>query len=123
MGDFDRQIGQAETTVAIFSFWAPKAKVGPFAVKRRGMKLRRFQKEFLDKALAPGIDIAALSLSRGNGKSFLAAHILTRCLTPGDVLHQPGKEYVNVAGSLEQARLVFLFISPNPPKDVLGDSP
>ena len=74
------------------------------------MKLRRFQKEFLDKALAPGIDIAALSLSRGNGKSFLAAHILTRCLTPGDVLNQPGKEYVSVAGSIEQARLVYTFI-------------
>ena len=69
------------------------------------MQLRRFQKEFLAKGLAPGIDVAALSLSRGNGKSFLAAHILTRCLTPGDVLHQPGKEYVQCAGSIEQARM------------------
>ena len=74
------------------------------------MELRRFQKEFLERALAPGIDIAALCLSRGNGKSFLAAHILTRCLTPGDVLHQPGKEYVQVAGSIEQAGLVYRFI-------------
>ena len=51
------------------------------------MKLRRkFQKEFLDKALAPGIDIAALSLSRGNGKSFLAgAHLGPGAMTPGDV--------------------------------------
>ena len=90
-----------------------EAMVGPLAVKAKGgggMKLRRFQKEFLAKALAPGIDIAALSLPRGNGKSFLAAHILTRCLTPGDVLHQPGKEYVQVAGSIEQARLVYTFI-------------
>ena len=74
------------------------------------MKLRKFQKEFLDKALAPGIDIAALSLPRGNGKSWLAAEILTRCLTPGDSLHQPGKEYVSVAASIEQARLVYTFI-------------
>ena len=74
------------------------------------MQLRKFQKEFLAKGLAPGIDVAALSLSRGNGKSFLAAHILTRCLTPGDALHQPGKEYVSVAGSIEQARLVYGFI-------------
>ena len=74
------------------------------------MQLRRFQKEFLDKALAPGIDVAALCLSRGNGKSFLAGHILTMCLTPGDVLNQPGKEYVSVAASIEQARLVFSFI-------------
>ncbi len=83
---------------------------GAFQCKRSVMQLRRFQKEFLDRALAPGIDVAALSLSRGNGKSFLAAHILTRCLTPGDVLNQPGKEYVSVAGSIEQARLVFSFI-------------
>ena len=74
------------------------------------MKLRRFQKEFLDKALAPGIDIAALSLPRGQGKSFLAGYILTRCLTPGDVLHQAGKEYVQCAGSIEQARMVYGFI-------------
>ena len=74
------------------------------------MELRRFQKEFLDKALAPGIDIGALCLSRGNGKSFLAAYILTRCLTPGDALHQPGKEYVQCAGSIEQARMVYGFV-------------
>ena len=74
------------------------------------MKLRRFQKEFLAKALAPGVDVAALSLPRGNGKSFLAAHILVRCLTPGDALHQPGKEYVQCAGSIEQARMVYGFI-------------
>ena len=74
------------------------------------MELRPFQKEFLKHALSPGIDIAALCLPRGNGKSFLAAHILTRCLTPGDVLNQPGKEYVSVAGSIEQARLVYSFI-------------
>ena len=52
------------------------------------MKLRRFQKAFLDKALAPGIDIAALSLSRGNGKSWACgAHIRAMldtwgCTTP-----------------------------------------
>ena len=74
------------------------------------MKLRRFQKEFLDKALAPGIDIAALSLPRGQGKSFLAGYILTRCLSPGDALHQPGKEYVQCAGSIEQARMVYGFV-------------
>ena len=74
------------------------------------MRLRKFQEEFLKRALAPEIDTAALCLSRGNGKSFLAAHILTRCLSPGDVLHQPGKEYVSVAGSIEQARLVYSFI-------------
>ena len=74
------------------------------------MKLRAFQKRFLLGALAPGIDTAVLSIPRGNGKSFLGGRILTRCMTPGDELHQAGKEYILVAASLEQARAVFGFI-------------
>ena len=74
------------------------------------VNLRRFQREFLARAVDPAIDICALSLPRGNGKSFLAGHILARCMTPGDVLHQPGKEYVQCAGSLEQARMVYGFV-------------
>ena len=31
-------------------------------------------------------------------------------LTPGDELHQAGKEYILVASSLEQARIVYSFI-------------
>ena len=64
-------------------------------------QLRGFQKQFIRGALAPGIDVAALSLARGNGKSWLAAHLLTRCLTPGDSLHVPGAEYLLCAGSIE----------------------
>ena len=76
----------------------------------QAMKLRPFQQRFLDGALAPGCDLGVLSLARGNGKSWLAGFILTKCLTPGDVLHEPGKEYILVASSLEQARIVFGFI-------------
>ena len=50
-------------------------------------QLRGFQKRFIKGALAPGIDVAALSIPRGNGKSWLAADLLRRCLTPGDELH------------------------------------
>ena len=60
-------------------------------------------------ATAPGIDTAALSIPRGNGKSWLAARLLTRCLTPGDPLHVPGAEFLLCAASLEQARLSYLF--------------
>ena len=73
-------------------------------------QLRAFQKQFVKRALAPGIDVAALSIPRGNGKSWLAAHLLTRCLTPGDDLHVPGAEYLLCAASIEQARLVYRFI-------------
>ena len=72
--------------------------------------LRPFQKEFIKNALADGIDIAALSLPRGNGKSWLAAYVLARCLTPGDDLFQVGAEYLLCAASLDQARLVYKFV-------------
>ena len=72
--------------------------------------LRAFQKEFVRRALAPGVDVAALSIPRGNGKSWLAAHLLTRCLSPGDSLHVHGSEYLLCAGSIEQARLCYRFI-------------
>ena len=72
--------------------------------------LRPFQRRFLARALTQGVDTAALSMPRGNGKSWLAAHILERCLTPGDRLHEPGAEYLLGAASLEQARLCFRFI-------------
>ena len=74
------------------------------------MTLRKFQQTFLKNALAPGVDTAGLSLPRGNGKSWLAAHILTRCLTPGDSLYVGRAEYLLCAGSIEQARLCFRFI-------------
>ena len=73
------------------------------------MELRVFQKRFIRGAFAPGIDTAALSVARGNGKSWLAAHLLTRCMTPGDPLHQSGAEFLLLAASLEQARLAFRF--------------
>ena len=70
-------------------------------------QLRAFQKQFVRGALAPGVDVAALSIPRGNGKSWLAAYLLERCLTPGDDLHVPGSEYLLCAGSIEQARLCY----------------
>ena len=73
-------------------------------------QLRTFQKQFLKGALSPGVDVAALSIPRGNGKSWLAAYLLRRCLTPGDALHVPGSEYLLCAASIEQARLCYRFI-------------
>ena len=74
------------------------------------MILRPFQKRFIEGAFRKGVDTAALSLPRGNGKSFLAGHLLARALTPGDPMHQDGKEYLLLAASLEQARIVFHFV-------------
>ena len=74
------------------------------------MKLRNFQKRFIKGAFAPGIDTAVMSLPRGNGKSFLGGDILADCLTPGNPMHQAGKEYLLLAASLEQARITYGFI-------------
>lgn len=71
--------------------------------------LRSFQKTFVARATAPGIDTAALSLPRGNGKSWLAARIIERVLTPDDPLFRPGTESVLCAASIEQSRHVFRF--------------
>ena len=72
--------------------------------------LRPFQRDFVRRALSPKIDTAVLSIPRGNGKTWLAAHLLTRALTPGDDLHVPGAEFLLCAASIEQARLCFRFI-------------
>ena len=71
------------------------------------IELRPFQRRFLARAFGPRIDTAALSIPRGNGKSTLAAYVLARALTPGDRCNLPGREYILLAASLEQARLVF----------------
>ena len=51
-----------------------------------------------------------MSMPRGNGKSWLAGHLLARGLTPGDPLHISGAEYLLCAASLDQARIVFRFV-------------
>ena len=73
------------------------------------MQLRPFQRRFLKGALAPGISTAALSLPRGNGKSWLAGHVVSRILDPADELFRPGTESVLCASNVEQARIVFRF--------------
>ena len=74
------------------------------------MILEPFQTRFLKAATAPGINLAALSLPRENGKSRLAAFLIERILTPSDPLFRPGTESVLVAASIEQARIVFRFV-------------
>ena len=74
------------------------------------MQLRPFQRRFCRAATRPGVDTAALSIPRGNGKSWLAARLLARALTPGDPLHVGGAEYLLCAASIPQARIVARFV-------------
>ena len=71
--------------------------------------LRPFQRTFIRQATALGIDTAVFSLPRGNGKSWLAGHLVSRVLDPDDDLFRPGTESVLFSGSIEQCRIVFRF--------------
>ena len=74
------------------------------------MKLLPFQRQFLAAVANPKYDVVVLSGPRGLGKTFLAGKVLEHCMTPGDPLHQPGKEFILGAASLEQCRLTYAFI-------------
>ena len=70
-----------------------------------------FQTEFL-AALSRKDDppeIAALSVPRGNGKSWLCGGLVARALTPGDALFEPGVENILVSSSTNQARITLEF--------------
>ena len=74
------------------------------------LKLRPFQRTFLRNALRDDVDIACLSIPRGNGKSYLSSHILCRALDPADSLFRAGTESVLMSGSIEQCRVIFRFV-------------
>ena len=63
------------------------------------------------------VDVAAMSVARGNGKSWLCGKLIARSLTPGDPLFDEGVENVLVAASRPQATIVLEFA-----RDCLGDS-
>ena len=71
------------------------------------INLRPFQKTFIKKVLSPEVKVAALSIGRANGKSTLAAHLLSRVLDPKDELFRPGTESVITGSSLIQCRIVY----------------
>ena len=75
------------------------------------IKLRKFQEQFEAAVESPAYDTCVMSGPRSLGKTYMAARILTRCMTPGDPLHQPqGKEYILGASTLEQCRMTYAFI-------------
>ena len=74
------------------------------------MQLKPFQRRFEAAVENDAYDTVVLSGPRTLGKTFMAARILARCMTPGDSLFQPGKEYVLGSASLEMGRLTYGFI-------------
>ena len=58
-------------------------EVWPYAQPWILFPLKRSQYRFLARVLSPGIRRAALSLPRGNGKSWLAGYLASEALRPG----------------------------------------
>ena len=71
------------------------------------MNLRPFQRKFIARATAPGITTSVLCLPRANGKTTLAAHLISRIMDPSDEMFRPGTESVLAAASMRQARICY----------------
>ena len=71
--------------------------------------LRLFQQAFVAGVVRPSIRRAALSIPRGNGKSWLAGYLASEALRPSGRLFTPGAENVLLSGSFDQARYVYRF--------------
>ena len=81
------------------------------AIREADGGLLPFQRRFVEavcRQTSPP-DIAALSVPRGNGKSWLCGAMVARALTPGDPLFEPAVENVLVAASRPQAAIVLDF--------------
>ena len=81
------------------------------AGERDGDGLLPFQRQFVASVTRQDRppQIAALSVPRGNGKSWLCGGLVARSLTPGDPLFEPGVENILVSASTNQARIVLEF--------------
>ena len=82
----------------------PRGRVAPNLAGLEG-----FQRRFVRAVLSGRYDRLALSLPRGNGKSWTAARLVSLALQPGSPLFQPGNETILCSPSIEQCRIVFKF--------------
>jgi phage terminase large subunit-like protein len=75
----------------------------------RVLKLAPYQKQFVKGALADDVNVAVLSIGRGNGKSALSAGIALAALL-GVLDNQPRREIIIAARTADQARIAFSFV-------------
>lgn len=71
--------------------------------------LAPFQKQFLEGALAPDVNVGVLSVARGNAKSAVAAGVGLAALS-GVIDTQPRREIILAARTREQAAVVWTFV-------------
>ena len=79
---------------------------GPLA--GRPLKLAPFQKTFVKGALADGVNVAALSIGRGNAKTALSAGLALGSLL-GEWDRQPRREILIAARTADQGRIAWNF--------------
>ena len=80
---------------------------GPMA--GQSVKLAPYQRQFVTGALADGVNVAVLSIGRGNGKSALSAGIALGAVM-GKWDRQPRREILIAARTRDQARIAFDFV-------------
>ena len=93
-----------EGTLSV-SEWIGKLTIAQGSLAGQPFNVLPWQRAFIESALAPGIQQAALSVGRGNGKTTLVA-ALAGAFIDGP-LRQPKAEVPVVAASYAQARIAF----------------
>ena len=66
-----------------------------------------FQRELVEAVADPGVTLVAVSIPRGNGKTWMAGRLAAESVTPGTTLHERGTETVLVSASMDVARLTL----------------
>ena len=95
------------STKAIRFLESLKIPEGPKAGER--VKLAGFQKRFVRGALADGVNVAVLSIGRGNAKTALSAGLALAALE-GEIDRQPRREIIIAARTRDQGRIAFDFV-------------
>lgn len=83
------------------------AQVARWLELGQGFDVLGWQRSFLRGFFENGVELGAVTVGRGNGKSTLAAELATACLIPGSPLHRDGSTCVVVSASMAQGESVF----------------
>ena len=77
---------------------------------RKRCTLLTFHAEWVKSSFHPDIQISALSVPRGNAKTWLFGWLGACALTPGSPLWREGVEVLGVSASFEQSRVMMNFV-------------
>ncbi|WP_417587400.1 terminase large subunit domain-containing protein [Pararhodobacter oceanensis] len=87
----------------------PKLVIPEGRLAGRRLRLAKYQKQFIRGAFAKGVNVACLSIGRGNAKTAISAGIALGHLM-GEIEAQPKREIIFAARNRDQARTAFGFL-------------